>query len=473
MKRNLIIIFCIIFLSVSCKNGKQKENMDTGLASEKTKHIPVFAGNMEKGSIRNIISASGNVKGIAEANIIAKVSGEVKEILVEEGDKVSKDQVLLKIDDFNAKKEKEGAEALLIGATARYEYEQQTAEKRISTQLKDAEANLKTAKANLEILKTGARPEELKQLEAEKNSAESLYKQAKNDYARMKGMWEEKLISPQEWEKADTQLKTSESRFNAISEQYNILVKGARKEDIDKAEAQVEKAEAAFELADIQNKGKVWYKDLKSASANLKDAQARFDVAEKALKDTEVKAPFAGSVMKKFINIGENAPKDSKVFSIADFSSVKIEVNTSENYLRYLRLKQKAEIKLDAYKNQIFTGYIVNIAPGVDEKDRTSKVEILIPNESQILRPGMFAQIEIVTEERNNTYILPPESIIERDNIKGVYIVNGDSAQFKPVKTGLITEEKVEILAGISSKDKIVIKGAINLFDSAKIEVVQ
>ncbi|MEW6087633.1 MAG: efflux RND transporter periplasmic adaptor subunit [bacterium] len=470
MKKNLLIIFCLALFSFSCKNGNAKANVSP---QEKIKLIPVKVASFTRGPIKRTLSTSGDIKPIAEANITAKIGGEIKEVFAEEGDKLEKGSVLLKIDDFHAKKEKERAEASLIGASARYQYAQETAEKTVAVQLKDAEANLKTAKAAMELICKGARDEEIKQIKSEKDSAEAVLNNIKGNYDRVKNLWDNKLVSQQEWEKIQTELKTAQSKFDAVSEQYNILVKGARDEDIKKAEAQVDKATAAYELAKQLYDSKSWYKDLKSASAFSKEAQASFDLASKAVDDTEIKAPFSGTIMKKNANIGENIKPEQVVFSIMDFSKIKVEANIAEANITEIKAGQAVNIKLDAYPGKVFHGKVNLISPGIDSKNRTAKIEILAPNEDNLIRPGMFAQVEIITKENFNANILPRESLVEKEEKKGVFVVENGTAIFKNVQAGTVTDEKFEVLSGINKNDKVVVKGVSDLWDGIKVEVIQ
>jgi RND family efflux transporter MFP subunit len=280
-------------------------------------------------------------------------------------------------------------------------------------------------------------------------------------------------VSQQEWEKIETELKTAQSKFSSASEQYNILLNGARDEDIKKVEAQVEKATAAYELAKQLYDSKSWYKDLKSASAFLKESQASFDLASKAVEDTEIKAPFSGTIMTKNANIGENIKPEQIVFSIMDFSKIKVEANIAEANITEIKIGQIVNIKLDAYPGKLFHGKVNLIAPGLDSKNRTAKIEILVPNEDNLIMPGMFAQIEIVTKENFNANILPRESLVEKEDKKGVFVVEANTAIFRNIQIGTVTEEKFEVLSGLNKDDKVVVKGVSDLWDGIKVEVVQ
>ncbi|MFH1288009.1 MAG: efflux RND transporter periplasmic adaptor subunit, partial [bacterium] len=432
MKLKVLFILTLILTSAGCSTDKTKADTSQ---QKKIKLIPVKVSSLTRGPIKKILSTSGDIKPIAEANITAKTGGEIKEVFVEEGNKIEKGGTLLKIDDFHSTKEKERAEAALIGASARYQYAQETAEKTVVVQLKDAEANLKIAKATMELLRKGARNEEIKQVKSEKEAAEAVLNNVRSNYERVKNLWENKLVSQQEWEKIQTEFKTSQSKSNTASEQYNILISGARGEDIEKAEAQVEKAEAAFEFAKQMYDSKSWYKDLKSASAFLKEAQASFDLASRAVEDTEIKAPFSGTIMQKNANIGENIGTGQVVFSIMDFSQIKVEANIAEANISEIKIGQTVNIKLDSYRGKTFHGKVNLIAPGIDRKNRTAKIEILVSNEDSLIRPGMFAQIEIVTKENFNANILPRESLIEKEDKKGVFVIENNAALFKNIQT--------------------------------------
>jgi RND family efflux transporter MFP subunit len=138
------------------------------------------------------------------------------------------------------------------------------------------------------------------------------------------------------------------------------------------------------------------------------------------------------------------------VFNIAYMDKVKIVVNVGEKDISKLRKGEKVRVSVDAYPEESFLGRVVRVAPAVDPRSRKVKVELEIENKDHRLKPGMFADVEIIYNEHKNVLVVPRIAVLEREERKVLFTVEDDRAKLREVKTGVSDEEKIEIVEGLT-----------------------
>jgi RND family efflux transporter MFP subunit len=108
----------------------------------------------------------------------------------------------------------------------------------------------------------------------------------------------------------------------------------------------------------------------------------------------------------------------------------------------------EAEVITDAYPGQTFAGKVVRIAPLLKEKSREARVEIEVPNDRMLLKPGMFVRVRIQFGERENARVVPPAAIVKRNGSQGVFLVDLQSktVRFVPVTVGIVNGNRAEVL---------------------------
>lgn len=210
------------------------------------------------------------------------------------------------------------------------------------------------------------------------------------------------------------------------------------------------------------------------------------DIEGMKYEKASIKSPIDGMVIKKFLDEGSQVePSVSPmmrvpVVMVADIDRVKVLVNVSEKYLGRLKENTEAEVKVDAYPDEVFFGKITRIAPLVDLATRTSEVEIKIPNKEYRLKPGMFTRVKLTLEKKENAIIVPIKAVLSENNCKYVFIVcpvrketsngvNGSIAHKKKVKTGIYQKDFVEIIEGLNAGEDVIIEGNYGLKDGANV----
>ena len=219
-------------------------------------------------------------------------------------------------------------------------------------------------------------------------------------------------------------------------------------------------------------------KKIKEEGESVKKGEvvALIDRDEPALGFTkaEVKAPIKGTVIRYYVDIGDSViPQEpmpqEPVLNIAYMDKVKIVVNVGEKDISKLRKGEKVRVSVDAYPGESFLGRVMRVAPAVDPRSRKVKVELEIENKDHRLKPGMFADVEIIYEEHKDVLVVPRIAVLERGGRKVLFTVEDDRAKLREVKTGVSDEEKIEIVEGLTEGESVVIEGNYGLTDGAKV----
>lgn len=281
----------------------------------------------------------------------------------------------------------------------------------------------------------------------------------------------------------------------------------ARIDDSD-IKAQLEQAKANLklyqaDLTDAENSYKRYQSLLKSGSASqmeLDAAQSRYnrvlasiDVAkaillgaEVAMENTLIRAPFNGTVLTKNADVGEvvaplGAGVNSKaaVVLMADMTSLQAEIDVSESNIEKININQDCEIRLDAYPDNAYAGYVAKIVPTADRSKATVMVKVGFKNYDQRVLPEMSAKVIFLNEssksrnieETKQFLVVPISSVVNRNNTKVVYIVRDERAVEVPVTTGKELGSYIEIKSGLMNGDKVIETVDDKIMDGVKVKL--
>jgi HlyD family secretion protein len=293
-------------------------------------------------SEKNVISASGTIEAI-EVNVASKVSGQLLELAVEEGERVKPGDVLARIDHETA-----------------------------DIQLRQAEAGVRLAEAQMALLVKGARNEDIRQAEAVLKQAEAALKIAVDDASRMRELLKTGSVTAKQGDDAEARLTVAAAQQSAAAEALSKVRRMARPEEIQAAEARLDQARAAA------------------------------DLLAKTIADCTVTAPAGGTVTHKAVEAGELVTPGATVITLADLDSVYVMLYITEMEVGRVRLGDAAEIRIDAFPDRPFTGKITYISPEAEftpknvqtKEDRVKLVfgvRVEIENKGGLLKPGLPA----------------------------------------------------------------------------------
>ena len=204
--------------------------------------------------------------------------------------------------------------------------------------------------------------------------------------------------------------------------------------------------------------------------AEFKDASGLLTLARERLADATIRSPLDGSISERLVSEGQYIEKDRTLVSIVQTDPLKIDFSIPERFLPQLQLDQKVKVKVAALTNSTFTGDVYFIDPRVDPSTRSVKVKAHIANPDGALRPGLFANVELVAGIREQAVVIPEQAVVPQIDKLIVFVVENGAARRREVQLGTRMPGKVEITAGVSAGDEVVVAGQQKLRDQVPVQ---
>jgi membrane fusion protein, multidrug efflux system len=200
--------------------------------------------------------------------------------------------------------------------------------------------------------------------------------------------------------------------------------------------------------------------DVDNADAALKVARANYELAKTRLGYTKIIAPFPGIITKRYLDPGTYlASSSTPLFQLMFIDSVKVLINVQERDLVSVKPGTKAEITVDTYGNRIFPGAVTRMADALDLSTRSMAVEIDIPNYDHILKPGMFATVNLIIGDHQNAITVPTMALQKDDSGSFVYVADNDVARQKRIILGIEQGSRTEIISGLEGSEPVIVVG--------------
>ncbi len=218
--------------------------------------------------------------------------------------------------------------------------------------------------------------------------------------------------------------------------------------------------------------------------AAIAAAQANRQVAQVALDQTLIRAPFDGVILTKNANVGDNitpfsSATDSKgaVVTIADMETLEVEADVAESNLAKIKIDQPSEIQLEAFPDLRLAGVVSRMVPTVDRSKATLLVKVRFVERDPRVLPDMSAKVAFLSravpqDERKPVTAVQPAAITERGGRKVVFAVQDDKVRQIPVKVGKKIGELLEV-QGIKAGDKVVLKPGDKLQDGGAVSLAK
>jgi RND family efflux transporter MFP subunit len=207
------------------------------------------------------------------------------------------------------------------------------------------------------------------------------------------------------------------------------------------------------------------------ARVGIEQAEAVVELANLQLDETTIEAPFDGVIAELYITEGSSIGPQAAI-ALEVSSAVEMPVGVEEARIGQISQGQKAALQVDAYVGQDFPAVVSSIAPVANKDTHTFEVTIAPLDEEGKLRSGMFANLSILVNEKQNTLLVPLDAITEINGQTSVYVVKGNVVELRAVTIGLTSDGHVEILSGLEEGELVVIAGQTDLIDGTKVETV-
>ena len=357
-RMNGLALIAWLLLLAACGSDNEPESQEPEEQASATENeeneeeddappIPVETALPDRGNVYDVFSGTAPIEAFAEADVVAKVAGEVRELLTEEGESVEEGAVLAKLDGD-----------------------------RLALELSESNARLQ---------------------------------KLKSDFQRNVNLREKGLIS---------------------------------EGDFDKLKYELEALEASYNLAKLE------------------------------LDYTMIRAPITGVVSRRFVRVGNTVEIGDPLFRVTGLDPLVAYLYVPEREYRRIETGKPVGIQIDALGDAPIVASVTRMSPIVDPETGTFKLTIEISDESRRIKPGMFARIGVVVDQREDALRIPRSALLEDDSTTSVYIVEEGVAVKRDVETGYADRGMIEIVSGLSDDDEVVTVGQLGLADGAKVSVI-
>jgi len=187
------------------------------------------------------------------------------------------------------------------------------------------------------------------------------------------------------------------------------------------------------------------------AAAAVRSAEAQVRIAEKALQDAVVRAPFAGVVSRRMVNVGEKLGVDAPMFTVVDLAHMEIEAPAPAAEIPGVKVGQLAQFRVDGFGDRTFDGRIDRINPAADPGSRSITLYVAIANRDGALKGGMFAKGQLILDKSPVAAVVPAGAVREEAGQTFVYTIEQGKVARRPVTLGLREEGFVEIRTGLET----------------------
>lgn len=246
---------------------------------------------------------------------------------------------------------------------------------------------------------------------------------------------------------------------------YELAEKRARL-NYQQSEANFNRLESMFEK-DLISK-----EDFEDAKYSLEIAHVNWEEAKLNLEYTRVTAPITGYIGERLCRPGDRIQPSDKLFLVANTDEFIAVIHVPEKELATVEKDQIAYLKSDNLGTIQFPGWVKRISPIVDANSGTFKVTVGVKNEDQILRPGMFVNVHVITEQHENTLLVPKTAVVYESDKMNVFVVRDSLAHKITLKNGFQDHEKIEVLDNLVEGEKIIVVGQSGLKDKTPVKIV-
>ncbi len=365
------------------------------------KVVPVRAAEVERGDIRSVISTNGKVEPVHDFEAHAPIGTTVKRILVHEGQGVKKGELLVQLDDAEAR-----------------------------SAASKALAQVQSSEADVSELATGGTREEVLTAEAQLANAKAERDTAKRNLQALQELEQKGAASPGEVKQAQEQLR---------------------------------RARTDVQLLEQKLKDRYSQPEISSVQAQRTEAQAAYAAAQDVLNKLNIRAPFDGTVYSLPVRQGNYVNPGDLILEEADLSKVRVRAYVDEPDVGRLAAGEPMEITWDALPGRIWSGEVTTI-PSVLKMLGTRNVgetSCIVENKDGKLLPNVNVGVTIITGEHKDVLTVPREAIRQDDDQPYVYEIADDQLHRQNVKISIANLTRVEIISGLS-QDALVALSSTN-----------
>jgi len=393
-----LILFPLAALPYGCERrtpaAKAEKNAD------KEGPLPVTVTPVRTQTVQRTVELVGTLHANEEVTVSSEVEGRISFVSADLGDRIQQGQTLAKIDDIQFLLAVEQTEESLRETLAKLGLD-------------------KIPPPDFDVTRTSL----VIKAKAELDNAQINLK-------RMRALYDEKVISAQEYDTAETRAKTALASYKNSLEEARALV------------------------------------------ANALSKEAQVGTARKRLKDATISAPITGSVSRRFVSAGEFVKVGGQLFTVVQEDPLKLRGMIPERFAPEVKPGQALEVRVDAFAERAFKGQLTRISPSAEIASRSFQIEGLVGNKERRLKPGFFARAAIYTHTDPQALTVPQQALVTFAGVTKVFVVENQVARERVVEVGIrVGSNEVEIMRGLRPGELVAISALTRLTDGAAIAV--
>jgi RND family efflux transporter MFP subunit len=249
-----------------------------------------------------------------------------------------------------------------------------------------------------------------------------------------------------EVKKAEADRTDAEQKFQRAKELFTegLIARGV----FDEAEGRYNASRAAYDMA-VQN--------VQNLEAQAAQRTASVALADKKLRDTLIRAPFAGHVKQRMVSPGQYVKVQTPVMVVVDTDPVRVRLKVPEKMAAWVTVDQPVQVRVEAYPDQVFLGKISRVNPSVEADTRSFDVEALLANADGRLKPGFFARASIASSHVDSALLVPKEALRYLYGAYKVYAVEETRLRETEVKLGAQEGDQAEIVDGLKDGARVAV----------------
>lgn len=435
----ILSLIVLSSLLLACGKSQAESELQKQAEEQANTVINITVDKAVTREVPAIVQATGSFTADETSDIASKVGGKVTNIYANVGQFVSQGAMIAKLDENEARLQLAQAKANVAQAVAGV----RQAEARLGlspngTFNSSTIPEVRAANANVE------------QAQAELRQAEANLRQAETNEKRYRDLVETGDVAMITYET----YRTTRDTARAARDTARASVNNAKQQ-----------LEAAINTAKQNNAA------INSAQAAVEAAQTQIGLAEQAIADTIIRAPFSGYISARPTAVGEYVTTSTPIATILRTNPIKVQLQIAEADVPYVTLGRAVQVQVESYKDRTFGGTVTAVNPAIDATTRSAIVEAQIENGDNALRTGMFATAKIV-REGGSTGVFVPRSAVQNDQATQnyrVFVIQEGIVKLRTVQLGTEENDFYQIISGVNPDETVATSNLDQLYEGAKV----
>lgn len=454
------------------------KDKSSGEEEKVEKEIPVEVANVTFGSLSDSNRLTGTIIPGTEVDVVAKTAGEIKKIAVEKGDVVKTGDVLAQLDDTNERNAVQQQKAALKQAQSSLKSAQsglsnaQSGKAKAEKSYTQSQASVRQVEASLDEARQ-SKSNNLDSIELQIKNAKLALDQAKQNHVRMKALYDEGLISEQNYEDASNAEQNAQNSYDQV-----VLNKNQAGSDLSlkSLEASLEQSRIGASIAqssiqDAEFGIKQAQAGVEQAQASVEQAQLAVDLANERLADKVIVATASGEITEMSGEVGAMTSSQQPFATIVSIDVVKVSMDVLPDQFTVFKPGSSFQVEVNGIK-ETFTG-VVSYVSAVSSGSGLFTVEAKIDNKDHMIRPGMVAAIMVDEILMSDSTLVPSNAVIQKEGASVVFTVTDGKAVLKEVEVIRYGTDTTAVSGDLNENEEVVVKGQNLLNDGDSLKIMK